>query len=144
MLQVLQPSWGLRPGEARAAARGRLSGKSRGELTGALNEGLDWNRQVRWMAAMGGVEAYSTWLDAGDQGTDSTYESPVRFLVRLARPLGLPVSGENTGGNDRAAMALRVQRVRELGLTGMMWMREPELGAGNHPSLADYASHLRR
>lgn len=88
---------------------------------------------------MPGVQLYTTWLDAGDQGTDVSYESPVRALVRLSAPLGLRVSGENTGGNDLAAMQLSVDRVRELGLTGMAWMREPDMHGTTYATLADYA-----
>lgn len=138
VLQVLMPSWGLRPGEFDLATRGLLAGKSRGELRGTVNEGLDWARQSRRLASMARVELYSTWLDAPDQGTDAVYESPVRYLVRLAGPLNLPVAGENTGANGEVEMRRCVQRVTSLGLTGMMWMREPELSDGRNASLADY------
>jgi len=137
-LQVLEPSWGVRPGEITLAAGGLLKGGSRGEQRGTLNEGLDWSRQAQRLVSVPGVELYSTWLDAPDQGTDSVYESPVRYLVRVARPLGISVAGENTGGNTAADMTRCVQRVAALGLTGMMWMREPELTDGVHASLDDY------
>lgn len=138
-LQVLMPSWGLRPGDVEGSVRVSLDGTSRGERTGSLNEGLDWARQAQQYAGVPGVQLYTTWLDAADQGTSTSYESPVRHLVRLAAPLGLRVSGENTGQNDLAAMQRCVERVRELGLTGMAWMREPDLHGTTYATLSDFS-----
>lgn len=137
-LQVLMPSWGVRPGEVAAGAAGGLDGRSRGERRGTLQEGLDWARQAKAFAAVPRTQLYSTWIDAPDQGTDAVYESPVRHLVRLAAPLRLRVSGENTGRGDLAAMTRSVQRVRELRLTGLAWMREPDMHGSTYATLADF------
>jgi hypothetical protein len=142
-LQVLQPSWGVRPGEVTAAADGSLSGASRGERRQTLQQGLDWARQLPVVAAHPGTVVSSTWMDAPDQGTDAVYESPVRYLVRLAAPYGVGVMGENTGQGSLADMQLSVARTRELGLVGMLWMREPEMYGSTYASLADYAALIR-
>ena len=139
-LQVLQPSWGVRPGEVAAAADGSLSGASRGERRQTLQQGLDWARQLPVVAAHPGTVVSSTWMDAPDQGTDAVYESPVRYLVRLAAPYGVGVMGENTGQGGLAAMQLSVARTRELGLVGMLWMKEPDMYGTAYATLADYAA----
>lgn len=142
-LQVLQPSWGVRPGEVAAAADGSLSGLSRGERRQTLQQGLDWARQLPVVAAHPGTVVSSTWMDAPDQGTDAVYESPLRFLVRLAAPYGVGVMGENTGRGSLAAMQLSVSRTRELGLVGMLWMREPDMYGATYATLGDYAALIR-
>jgi len=140
-LQVLLPSWGVRPGDRAAAEQGLLGGRTRGELTGALNEGLDWDTlAARVDTWPGRTEMYTTWLDAADQSTtDPRYVSPVRYLARIAQPLGLTVSGENTGGNDAEAMRRSVERVSSLGLAGMFWFNADELLGGRHATLGDYS-----
>ena len=87
-LQVLQPSWGVRPGEVAAAADVSLDGSSRGERRQTLQQGLDWARQMPVVAAHPGTVVSSTWMDAPDQGTDAVYESPLRHLVRLSARSG--------------------------------------------------------
>lgn len=139
-LQVLQPSWGVRPGEVDAAIEGSLSGASRGERRQTLQQGLDWARQLPVVAAQPGTVVSSTWMDAPDQGTDAVYESPVRYLVRIAQPYGVGVMGENTGQGDLAAMQLAVARTRELNLVGMLWMREPDMYGSRYATLSDYSS----
>ena len=52
----------------------------------------------------------------------------VGYLATLARPLGLPVGGENASAGDSLATAQTiVQRVRGWGLVGLMWLGEPGL-----------------
>lgn len=142
-LQVLQPSWGVRPGEVAAAADGSLSGDSRGERRQTLQQGLDWARQIAVVAAHPGTVVSSTWMDAPDQGTDAVHESPLRYLVRIATPYGVGVMGENTGHGDLATMQLSVARTRELHLVGMLWMREPDMYGSQYASLDDYAALIR-
>jgi hypothetical protein len=48
------------------------------------------------------------------------------------------VAGENTGGSDAASMQLCLERVRELGLRGMLWMTASTLLA-NPDLTAAYA-----
>jgi hypothetical protein len=142
-LQILLPSWGIRPGEIQAAASGGLTGKSQGEAIGTINEGLDWSTLLSRLAPIGGIEAYTTWLDAADRGTDVAHISPARYLSRLAAPLLMPVGGENTGNGSPTDMARCIQAVKELGLAGMMWMDQAQLGVGANATLADYHGLLR-
>lgn len=142
-IQVLQGSWGVRPDEVQLAVDARLDGTSRGEQRETINQGLDWARQVPRFAALDGVVVSSTWMEVEDQGSDPVYESPVRYLVRLADPHGVPVIGENSGRDGAADLWRSVERTRELGLRGMLWMREPELFAGGElATLADYAEAI--
>ena len=137
-LQVLMPSWGVRPGDVDAAADGLLSGGTRGELTGALNEGLDWDPLAAALTQVPGrVDLYSTWMDAEDQGSDPVYESPVRYLAGLGADHGLAVAGENTGDNDRAAMERSFARLHELGLSALFWMNAEQLVSGRYATLDD-------
>ena len=133
-------SWGIRPGEVQAAADAGLDGSSRGEQRQTIQQGLDWARQFPAFASVGNVIVSSTWLDAPDQGDDPIYETPAAYITRLATPLGMPVIGENTGGGDLADMQLCVERVRELGMAGMLWMTESDLFAGGgKATIDDYA-----
>jgi hypothetical protein len=138
-LIVLLPSWGIRPGEIDDAAASLLSGSSRGERRGTLTEGLDWHRQVPLFAAVDGVAVCTTWLDPPDQGTDDGLVSPGVYLSRLARDNGVAVWGENTGDNSIADMSRCMERVRNLGLEGLFWMGESELGVRGNARLEDYA-----
>lgn len=142
-LQVLLPSWGLRPGDVASAGSGGLTGHSRGEENGTINEGLDWAELLPRLAPIGGVVAYTTWLDAPDQGNGTQYLSPVRYLSLLAKPLGLRVAGENTGNNSASDMARCVQRVKALQLAGMMWMNASQLLSSSDASLEKYQSLIR-
>ena len=137
-LQVLQPSWGIRAGEPQAAVADSLGGSSRGERRQTLQQGLDWAGQLPVVASHPGTVLSSTWLDAADQGTDPAYESPVRYLARLASPTRIAVMGENTGRGSPEDMRRSVGRVRELGLVGMLWMREPDLYGTSYADLGAY------
>ncbi len=142
-LQVLLPSWGIRPGEIALAEQGGLAGGSSGELHGTVNAGLDWAGLLPGLVAVGGVVAYTTWLDAPDLGSGIADVSPVAYLSSLARPLKLPVAGENTGGNSTADMRRCLQRVTSLGLVSMMWMDGAQLADPHYASLADYGRLIR-
>jgi hypothetical protein len=136
-------SWGIRPGEIELAVAARLDGTSRGEKRETIHQGLDWARQFPRLAELGNVIVSSTWLDAADQGAGTTYESPIRYVARLAHPLGLPVIGENTGRNDAAAMQRSAERVVELGMRGMLWMRHSELFVGGaYATIDDYREQI--
>lgn len=138
-LQILMPSWGMRPGDAVAASSACLNGSSRSELTNDAPMGLDWANSVPQLALIPNVTLYGTWIDAADQGIGTTYESPIRYLHRLAVANAMPLAGENTGGNSRADMVRSIGRVVELGMTGMMWMQDPSLhDNGATAKLNDY------
>ncbi|HVA22180.1 MAG TPA: hypothetical protein VNN74_08820 [Candidatus Micrarchaeia archaeon] len=141
-LELLLPSWGLRPGDIRRAVATDLDGSTRAALWGTLAMGLDWQRQL---AAIGvpRVIAYTTWLDRPGAGSAPDTISPAAYLSRLARPRGIPVAGENAAGAGAAGMRVAVSQVRRLGLMGMMWMDEASLLA-HRPSLGTYAALASR
>jgi hypothetical protein len=142
-LQILLPSWGIRAGEIAAAERGLLTGRSTGERHTTINQGLDWVELLPKLAKIGGVVAYSTWLDAPDNGPGPQDISPIRYLRALTTPLGMSIAGENTGFGSAAAMALCLQRAKSLGLISMMWMYGALLADPRFASLADYGRLLR-
>lgn len=141
---VLQPSWGLRPGDVEEAVASGLDGGSRAERRGTLTEGLDWHRQLVAFADVPGAAVCTTWLDTPDQGDDPGSTSPGRYLAGLAAGTGLPVWGENTGGNDVADLARCVDLVDELGLGGLFWMGAADLGRAGNAGLDDLGSVLAR
>lgn len=138
-LMVLLPSWGLRPGEVERAVGAGLDGSTSGEQRGTITEGLDWDRQLSDYADLPGVAVCTTWLDPPDQGGDAHSMSPGRYLASLAEPFGMAVWGENTGGNDRSAMARCISRVVELDMAGLFWMSGADLGQDGNATLDDYA-----
>ena len=131
-LQLLMPSWGLRPGDTDAAVQHDLDGSTPPATWGTLEMGLDWSNQAAALAADPHVMLYSTWLERGDDGTTPTTLGPAHYLVSLAAPLGRPVAGENATASDSiTTMQTIVQRVKSWGLVGLMWLDEPSLfGAG--------------
>jgi hypothetical protein len=140
-LQVLYPSFGLRPGDIQAAVASNLDGSTEAASHGTLSMGLDWQRQVATIP-VGRVIIYTTWLDMQDTGEGPTHWSPVHYLLSLAQPRGLPVAGENTGDNSPADLARVVALVRRLHLDGMMWMSEAQLSRPGDASLADYSAAI--
>jgi hypothetical protein len=142
-LQILLPSWGIRPGEIAATERGRLTGHSYGELHTTINQGLDWANLLPQLAKIGGVVAYSTWLDAPDNGAGLLNVSPIKYLRALTKPLGMAIAGENTGFGSATAMALCLQRAKSLGLISMMWMYGALLADPHFASIADYGRLVR-
>jgi hypothetical protein len=140
-LQVLYPSFGLRPGDIPTAVASNLDGSTEAASHGTLSMGLDWERQVATIP-VGRVIVYTTWLDMQDTGDGPTRWSPVRYLLSLAQPRGLSVAGENTGDNSAADVARVVALVRSLHLDGMMWMNETQLSQPGDATLADYAAAI--
>ncbi|GAB2922978.1 hypothetical protein GCM10027047_20280 [Rhodococcus aerolatus] len=129
-LQVLLPSFGLRPGMADAAAAAGLRGTTAPERNDLVSQGLDWEGQVAAMAATGlPVVVCTTWLDGPERGTTDTAASPGRYLARLTADAGLPLAGENTGGGGAAALATSTDRVAELGMTGLTWFSGDDLAS---------------
>ncbi|GAB2932736.1 hypothetical protein GCM10027047_31370 [Rhodococcus aerolatus] len=135
-LDLLLPSWGLRPGQVAAAADARLDGSTPGEATDAVSEGLDWERQVPLLAEVGprGV-AWTTWLDAADSGPRPAQRAPVARVAELAAPLGVRVGGENTGGTGAGgtggggpdALRRSLAQVGEHGLVALSWRTEADV-----------------
>lgn len=141
-LQLMLPGWGLRPGQVDGAIANGLDGSSVAEQGGNLTGGLDWAAQLATLAANTdrGV-AYTTWLDGPDQGNNPQDESPIAYIASVARPLGLGLAGENTGGTSVAIMKLCAQRARQYGLSGVMWMSARIL-ASTSGGLSAYSSFV--
>lgn len=122
-LQLMMPSWGLRPGMVDAAVATGLAGRSVAETNGMVANGLDWVGQARAAAATGlPVTLYCTWVDAPSQGTTVQQIPPVAYLAQLGAQNGLPVAGENTGRGGLAALDTTLQRLRSYHLSGVMYM----------------------
>lgn len=143
-LLVLQPSWGLRPGDVEEAVADGLRGETPGERRGTLTEGLDWERQLPLLAQVPGTAVCTTWVDSPDQGDDPGLISPGRFLAGLAAEAGLGAWGENTGGNDADDLDRCVALVDELDLEGLFWMSAADLGEDGNADLDDYREALVR
>ncbi len=141
-LQLLKPSWGLRPGDADAAVARNLDGSTNPAGWGTLAMGLDWQRQVAAVADPH-VMLYASWMERGDDGATPTTMAPAHYLATLGAARGLRTAGENADASDGAAtMATVVQRARAWGLAGLMWLDEPSLFGGG-ASLATYGSLIR-
>ncbi len=135
-LLMLYPSWGIRPGQLAGAVADRLSGRTSTEVNGEVQRGFDFARFIRGIADPD-VVVYCTWIDAhtgNDLQPDPAHWEPVHYLSSLAQenPLRLAVWGENTGGNDGAAMTFSFEQARRYHLLGVVWAFERELDDGRH------------
>jgi hypothetical protein len=138
-LQLLKPSWGMRPGDFQDAAAHNLDGSTKPAGWGTLAMGLDWERQVNAIADPH-VQLYASWLERGDDGNTPTTMAPAHYLATLGAAKGLRTAGENADPGDGAAMmATVVQRARAWNLVGLMWLHESSLFGGG-ASLGQYAS----
>jgi len=136
-LQVLMPSWGLRPGDTDAAVKSDLDGSTPPAQWGTLEMGLDWTDQV---AAVPDTHTmlYGTWLERGDDGTTPQTLGPGHYLQTLGQPLGLVTAGENASAGDSVTtMQTIVQRVKSWGLVGLMWLDESSLFGSGPVTLSD-------
>jgi len=137
-IQVLMPSWGLRPGDLDAAIAGNLDGSTPPAGWGTLAEGLDWTRQVNAISDSHAM-LYGTWMERGDDGSTANSMAPTHYLATLGAGRGFPAAGENaSAGDDVATMQAVVQHTRDWGLAGLMWLDESSLYS-NPASLAEYA-----
>src|SRR5581483_5044840 len=119
-LQLLKPSWGLRPGDAAAAVARNLDGSTNPAGWGTLAMGLDWQGQVNAISDPH-VMLYSSWMERGDDGSTPTTMAPAHYLATLGAARGIPTAGENADAGDGAGMmATIVQRARAWGLAGLM------------------------
>jgi hypothetical protein len=141
-IQVLYPSWGLRPGDTDAAVARNLDGSTPPAGWGTLSEGLDWSRQINALPDSR-VQVYGTWMERGDDGGTANTMAPSHYLATLGAAHGLPAVAENaTSGDDAATMATVVQRTRAWGLAGLMWLHEPGLYNGGAVNLATYSAQI--
>ncbi|NAZ77807.1 hypothetical protein GTQ99_20690 [Kineococcus sp. T13] len=136
-LQLMYPSYGVRPGDEAAAVAVGL--RRRASRYSELVQGVDFARLVQRVGVYRSHDArrrhvvYSTWLDGPEFGTSDRDASPVAYLARLARAVGAPVGGENTASSASDERALRrcQERARALGLAGLMWFHAPAGAAGS-------------
>jgi hypothetical protein len=145
-LVMLYPSWGIRPGQLDAAIADHLAGRTRAEVSGDVARGIDYARFVGGITDPK-VVVYSTWLDAhtgNDVGADPDHWEPIHYLSFLAlkNPRHLQVWGENTGGNDAAAMAFSFEQARRYHLPGLLWAFDRELYDGHHATLSQLAAEI--
>lgn len=141
-LQLLKPSWGLRPGDFEAAVASNLDGSTKPAGWGTLAMGLDWQRQVNAVTDPR-VVLYSSWMERGEDGGTPATMAPAHYLATLGAAKGLRTAGENADASDGGAMmATIVQRARAWGLAGLMWLDESTLFGGG-ASLGTYGSLIR-
>jgi hypothetical protein len=141
-LQLLKPSWGLRPGDFDEAVARDLDGSTKAAGWGTLAMGLDWQRQVNAVHDPH-VQLYASWLERGDDGGSPATMAPAHYLATLGAAKGLRTAGENADpGDGPAMMATIVQRARAWNLVGVMWLHESALFGGG-ASLSTYAALIR-
>jgi hypothetical protein len=149
-IMMLFPSWGIRPGQAAAAASAGLSGRTPAEANGEIQRGYDFRRQVAAIDDRN-VIVTTTWLEAGrwdpdgDCSNDAARWTPVHYLARLAarHPLRLRVFGENGGRDSSDDMRFAARQMRRYGLLGMLWYSGSEMRSGRFASLEDYRELIR-
>ncbi len=153
---MLYGSWGLRPGWLNAAVAGDLGGFTPSEKNGEVQQGFDWARMVRDLPDRR-IIVYCTWVDgtlanrdlADDRSSDQARWSPVHWQAGLAgdHPLKLRTWGENTGGNNREAMLLAFERVKQFGLMGLVWAFERDLflqpNPLGHATFSDFTAAIQ-
>lgn len=127
-LLLMYPSFGIRPGDVDAAVKAGLDGSS--VRASEVVQGVDFAALIARIPAYATqfpgrrVVAYTTWLDGARTGTSAQRLDPASYLVSLARPLGVPVAGENTAdvNADASRLALCRRRAAAEGLIGWMWL----------------------
>ena len=121
-IDVLLPSWGIRPGDIPSAVQANLDGTS--SRTAEIARGLDWVNQLQAYAAYGNVVAWSTWANRQDDWTDPQSWSPVHYISSIL-PSTVRLGGENTFGRATFSDVLDVlNNVRAYHLVRVMWMNE--------------------
>ncbi|HZS14235.1 MAG TPA: hypothetical protein VFC09_06520 [Candidatus Dormibacteraeota bacterium] len=139
-IQVLYPSWGLRPGDTDNAIASDLNGSTPPASWGTLEMGLDWSRQVSSLPDSH-VMVYGTWMERGDDGSTANTMAPTHYLATLGAARGLPAAGENaSSGDDLTTMQTVVSNARGWGLAGLMWLNEASLFSTSTANLAAYSA----
>lgn len=128
-IAVLYPSWGMRSGDFDRAVATNLSGTSRPEINGEVQSGIDHARQVAALSDPS-TAVWCTWAD--ERTVDQSNPAPIGELSALAAAKGLPLMGENTGGQvDAAAMARLRDNARDYRMTHVLWIRAATLMSGS-------------
>jgi hypothetical protein len=142
-LQMMYPSWGIRPGQLEAAVATDLAGTTPAEKNGEISRGFDFARFI------GGIRdprvlIHCTWLDTNPEWSDEASPdparwSPVHYLSSLAQSHSpaLVVSAENTGGGGPEILRLCAERARAYDLKAVYWAFAPDLFDGKPPELKD-------
>lgn len=145
-LQLLEPGWGIRPGQVSQAINTGLNGATAVEQGDTLQAGLDYAGEVAAASKFANTVVYTTWLDAPDSGPGIAGAAPIEYLAQLAKRYGMPLAGENTGNDDQTTKALQtcVSRVSELGLQGFTWFTGPSLITDRGVSLHQFSVATKR
>lgn len=137
-VDVLLPGWGVRPGDLERLAVERLSEAAVITTGDDLAGGLDWERQILALNELDvDITAVTTWLDAPSYGSALRDLAPVEYLATLTQPLGMDLSGENTGGGGWNAMMRVREQAGRFDLQRITWMSARALGETDQPTLSE-------
>jgi hypothetical protein len=122
-INVLLPSWGVRPGDIRDAVAANLSGATQdsSEVAGGMN----WAQQLPAYARFAPVTIDCTWANRLDEpGHSPRTWSPVHYLASIL-PRTMHLVGENTAGATSVEdMHATFSNAKRYHLSGVMWMNE--------------------
>lgn len=134
---IMLPGWGERPGVAQQEISDLLTlGYEE------FSQGLDWAELLPSLPNRAQLVAYSTYLDGPTNHRNLQGEDPVSYIVHLAKPLDMPVGGENTGHGSVSTLHLVVKRALSLHLALVEWMDETQVVAstqGHRPGGPTFA-----
>jgi hypothetical protein len=149
-LDLVYAGKGLRPNRLNDALTNDLSGDGWSEASSALYGAALYGSHVAELSGTGEMAVYLTGIDepaaheVDDASPNPSDWSAARWMAYLARRVGLPVWGENSGQDDAVKMALSAQRMQANGFSGLMWAFESELYADPNPdgyaTMDDYAA----
>ncbi len=137
---IMLPGWGERPGVAQQEISDLLTlGYEE------FSQGLDWAALLPSLPNRAQLVAYSTYLDGPTIQRTPQLEDPVSYIAHVAKPLGVPVGGENTGHGSVSTLHLVVKRALSLHLALVEWMDETQVvaatqGRGPGPTFADLSA----
>ena len=138
-LQMLLPTWGMRPTHLDEALDRGFDGNSTAELGGLTHSGADFDRIANRLSGFDSVVLYTTYLDASTHGTSLKDISPVEYLNVLGDRYGFGVAGENSGNSDPYAEMDRVAEHAAAGrVSSVMWMSGERM-ASDRALLSKYA-----
>jgi hypothetical protein len=141
---IMLPGWGERPGVAQEEISDLLTlGYEE------FSQGLDWADLLPSLPNRTELIAYSTYLDGASIQRTVQLEDPVSYIASVAKPLGIPVGGENTGHGSTSTLHLVLKRAVSLHLALVEWMDETQVVASTQgrvpggPTFADLAGAAR-
>jgi hypothetical protein len=128
---VLLPGWGERPGDEAIEVQALLA-LPRGSGKDEWNEGLDWTDLLPQLPDQADSIAYTTYLDAPSQGSNTELEDPADYLASLVAGTSIRLGGENTGNGTISTLTLCMQRATALDFYVVEWMGEAQLLAATN------------